>query len=97
MQENRESSTLPRSSSTRSSPFAGMMARRLEALLLNEGFSVTVSLRALMSLDAIFRSLDQAGSKPQLAVRSWRWGSAPGSSRGVRSRITRTGCVGATL
>ncbi len=50
------------------------MARRLEALLLNDGFSVTVSLRALISLDAIFRSFAQAGSKPQRTVRSWRWG-----------------------
>ena len=42
------------------------MARRVDALLLNDAFSVTISLRALISLDAIFRSLAQAGSKPQL-------------------------------
>jgi len=46
------------------------MARRLEALLLNDGFSVMVSLRALISLDAIFRSFAQAGSKPLTGLRA---------------------------
>ena len=45
-------------------PAVRMMARRLDALLLNDVFSVTVSLRALISLDAIFRSFAQAGSRP---------------------------------
>ncbi len=70
------------------------MQRRRDAAALNEGFSVMVSARALISLDPILRSFAHEGIKPQRVVWIWRMGGALGSSRGVRSRTARTGWGG---
>jgi hypothetical protein len=69
-------------------PSAGTRQRRRASALRNAGFVSTVSARALMSREAIFRSPAQDGISPQRSVLT---------SRCSRCTTTDTGSVGATF